>query len=740
MPGCFAAVWTKAGDRSSAHVFSTSPPFALPGCHDIQFDPQFPRAILKDADVAQPVSLGLRAYSSLVPQDLKNSAVPAAVFLFTVKNETSGPVEISVALSWENFLGVGGTAAGGAQSDRAGNRVETIPPAPGLFGLRMASADKQTVDPANRLYYNARGTYALLAAPSTPEAFVTTAGWNAVDRSPSWWKGFQALGVVEGEVGKGVEGKVHPAGVVAVKVTLKEKEMVELPFAVSWHTPRLYTLDGTEYGHYYEKSFDDATEAGRYALDNRQSTLALIDEWQNRLLRSSFPPAFVRRVLADASLLFTHSILTKSSGQGGTDPGPFRFFILDTGGSSHLGGLDRRFGIHPLLSAWFPQLDELELAEYMTRRSASGELRRFIGALDSGPAGETPSGAISSPADAASYLFQVAARYRGTGDQKFLDRFYPSAKHVVEAIGSNGPAIAANVTPIARERDRLLWIAACTIARSLAVSMNDKGFEAKCAGWLDKEEREKPASLTDTEALAAAAEPCWLAELAGAQSAVLSRAAQRIVARLCGADVATLTNELQSAIAGLGAETRVTGAETITFSSSLAARTEPACAQRWLNAVESTSTAGAFHAYVALIGARVDLPAGILEIAPQLPPNAKTLTAPLFTPTFWASLEYRVALTSSLLSVRIDRFMPARPVPKVVKNEDSPPDAVPPGLLLKEIVVPQPPERPGTEVVASVGRAPVAGNVVSRGQGRVTFRFSAPISLAVGQTLTIRMR
>ena len=57
---------------------------------------------------------------------------------------------------------------------------------------------------------------------------------------------FEREGAVSGEVAAGVEGKVHPAGVVAVKVPLKDGETREIPFVVTWYTPRHWTTGGAE--------------------------------------------------------------------------------------------------------------------------------------------------------------------------------------------------------------------------------------------------------------------------------------------------------------------------------------------------------------------------------------------------------------------------------------------------------------------------------------------------------------
>ena len=396
-----------------------------------------------------------------------------------------------------------------------------LPASGGIFGIKMSSPLKQIVDPTHRLIYNSHGTYALLTAPTSPETELTTAGWNALDGVPGRWKEFSESGTVKGTVGSGSEGKVHPAGVVALKVTLKENETREFPFAVAWHTPRFYSLDGAEYGHYYEKSFDDAVEAGRYALENRQSFLALLDEWQNRILRSSLPGWFTREVMNDAAVLFTNTILTKNGGLGGTEPGPFRFGLIDRRNASgaQIGALDRRYLAHSLLLNWFPALDDLELNALSSRQSSSGALQAALGDLEQGfSSGEVAEGSTDSEV-VASYAFQVLRRHRWTGDQKFLDRYYPSVKHAIQEMARKSGGTRAASPPedvstqsrnASRLKSALLRRAAFKMAEELAVAMQERGFEAQCREWASKAEAQAGEGFETVDILRASAPAAWM--------------------------------------------------------------------------------------------------------------------------------------------------------------------------------------------------------------------------------------
>src|SRR5579871_752946 len=281
LSGCFAALWTRAADHTTARVLALKSAYHLPAVAALDYEGLTPQALLTFPDLDAPVSVTLRAFSPLIPFDLRNSSFPAGAFLAHVANTSPVAVEVSVALSWENTLGVGQGADNGPAADRTGNRVQAIPDAEGFFGMRFTGPPHAASDaPYDPTLENANGDMTLMAYPPRKEATVTTAGWNALEAQPGWWEGFAQNGQVSGEAQPGQEGKVHPAGVVAVKLTLKPGDSVEIPFAIAWYTPVFRTADGGDYGHYYQIVFPDSYQAARTLLDNWRSLLALTEEWQ----------------------------------------------------------------------------------------------------------------------------------------------------------------------------------------------------------------------------------------------------------------------------------------------------------------------------------------------------------------------------------------------------------------------------------------------------------------------------
>lgn len=791
LKGCFASVWTSAGGRVLANALTLKSGYGLPTIGALNYRGLFPQAFLDYPDPKLPITLRLRAFSPLVPQDIKNSSLPVALFVFTLKNESRGPVEASIALSWENLLGVGGTLAKGAFADRTGNTVTVVPSTNGLFGLRLASPEKQPADPADRFYYNARGSYALFAQADTPDAQLTTASWNALDKSPAWWTQFTRDGTVDGTVEAGKEGTIHPAGVIAFKVSLRDRETRDIPFVVAWYTPRLYVQDGAEYGHLYQKSFGDAVDAARYALENRLNLAALTDEWQNRLLRSTLPPWLVRRLINDAGTLFTNTVLTRDSGLGGTAPGPPLFTSLQRLGSSDvLGAMDERMSAHTLYASWFPAQNAEQMRRYAGVPLSGGAIGWADGALDTviGDIRAVNTSTVSAAALVASssaFVFQVYQEYLWTGDQKLLNTLYPAAKHALEYLAASE---GQNPDP----ENRLP--AAFLLGERMADSMQDKRFGVQCAEWRQAAQKRALAErwtgrffrkAPGSEAsFAYALLGQWMTETVeagdifptdildtslGALQTMHDKAAPfgppmevrpdgMIQTPDCTTATAIMAQAALYTIRGqvdAGLDLMHTLDRTLTEK-----QHSPWQWPQTFNATDgspgnersSVASPASWNYLAALEGFCLDVPAGRLTIAPRLPAGMKSLAAPLFAPTFWGWLEYRPGKTRSTLLFRLDRFLPiaaaATPPARSAKEETAAQSSGGllsggTGLVLKQVVLPGIPsasDAPLPEVTASLVRSPLPGKVTRDIKGRLVFTFDAPVVVTTGQRLEFILR
>lgn len=777
LPGCFAALWTNAGGRILARVLTLKSTYGLPSIAKIDYRGLFPQVFIDYRDPALPVDLSLRAYSPLIPHDVMNSALPVALFVFTIRNESRAPVEAAIAFSWENFLGVGGSVTTGRFADRTGNRVEPIPYEEGIFGLRFTTPPAPSTPPPNRLHFNARGEYALLAQPPTKETLVTTADWNVLDKTPSWWAGFARNGTVEGSVGSGREGKIHPAGVLVLKVALRAGEERQIPFVIAWYTSAHYILSGREYGHLYQKAFADAVQVARYALENRLNLLVLTEEWQTYLLRSSLPSWLARRIINDASFLFCNTLLTRDA--GGVGSPVFTMLVDPVEGKGALGDMHRRLVGSALLSVWFPALDGNELRQFSLAEGGTGAIPHHIGDIDRkiGRAEPMQQREEAQADIACAYVFQVYRNYLWTGSQRFLDEFYPSAKRAIERLADND----IQNSPY----DATLRLAALNMGARMAEVMEDKNFATRCRTWAEQARESIVKKLWNGRFLrmgegSSEEEVCstwqlagvWMAEVVGIDDILPADIITRALESLMSLNdrVETLCPPAQIRADGSWTvDRRCWIPQAVAFQATLyaqrgypdealalLARIDRALVERiqrpwqpplWVQAdtgtssAESSGLAGAssWSLLYALAGFGLDIPAGRLILAPRLPRDLKALSLPLFAPTFWGWLEYRTSRIRDVLVFHLDRMMPAPPGPTSTAAPGIFPSATGAGLLLKQVILPgiagdTPP------VIAAIGRSPAPGKVSRDLRGRLVFTFDAPVRLTAGQRLEFTLR
>ena len=71
---------------------------------EVTFHGEYPVATLELTDPEMPVRVSLRAWNPFIPLNVKDSALPVAIFEWTITNPTDAPVEVSLAASLANPL------------------------------------------------------------------------------------------------------------------------------------------------------------------------------------------------------------------------------------------------------------------------------------------------------------------------------------------------------------------------------------------------------------------------------------------------------------------------------------------------------------------------------------------------------------------------------------------------------------------------------------------------------------
>lgn len=733
LPGCFGAVSIRSGKTFTARVVSLHSSYGLPVTPSLVFDAAFPQAKLRCAESTFPdADVTLRAFSPFIPGDLRSSSMPAAAFVFHIVNRSGAPITASVALSWENTLGIGQTPDGKAFSNRSGNSISPIPDSQGFFGLRFSGADLVNRKSKDPVHDGAAGEMALMAHPYRNSAVVTTASWNSLDTKPPWWDSFARAGVVSGDVATGAQGKNHPAGVVAVQITLKPRDSIDIPFCVAWYTPILRSPAGDDYGHYYQASYPDSLHAARALLGDWETLLALTEEWQRRIMTSSMPDVLNRRLLNSAAPLVTNSILVRD--------GRFTFLpqapIISALDSEHPGAsyLTERRHACTLLLALFPQLYSEEMVELMAVQAVDGA---FPPALEDwaariGPV--TPSQGLDEPAegnpvdvpalvhitalprnastpslsDSTDFVRQADLLVKSTDDLVFLKHVMPGIRSIMnpfieDTISKQVSEPAARTVPHkTTDSARSDWLAGLYAGRRMAEIARTHAFEwATSSGPLGN----VPGGLIETSVELQFIERC-------------SMAIQRLEADGVKQSTCTPGAPLLSDLLSTGAAINDSGL---------------AQAAVWdlLNRVDGYS---------------VDLQDASLNLTTPIPGTWRSLMAPVFSATFVGRTEFKPTAHGGVLTLRIDRTITLSPVRGYRRRAGA---TGGPQLSITKLHVAGPPPTNDAggavptlstiDVHVSLGSNPIGCTVAMEPDSTLLLTFASPLKLLTGDLLQVEV-
>ena len=281
-------------------------PTELPGLPRLQealFVGTYPVGRIVFQDRRLPVEVCLTAFNPMIPFDAGNSAIPAAVLIYRLRNRTRRAVGGTVAISMANVVGL-------SCPEGPGRNVNRFRTAAGLSGIYMTS----------RKYAKDHSGYGTMALSTLGRRITATAdlgefGW--FDKGQRLWDDFSADGLVEEVRGRGKPSERHvPVGVLGVRFRLGPGGETEIPFLVTWSFPtRLATWHlpaGREplpVANHYARRFPDAWKAAGYVAGKfawlRSRTMA----FERALFETSLPGDVIDAVSSQMSTIRTNTTM-----------------------------------------------------------------------------------------------------------------------------------------------------------------------------------------------------------------------------------------------------------------------------------------------------------------------------------------------------------------------------------------------------------------------------------------------
>ena len=716
VPGTFIAIGTKSSSANGiGKLLRVRPAGASSGSYQnaktflsCVFKGIFPVAQWAFKDDKIPVQVTLEGWSPLVPQNVGDSSLPAAVLYVHLHNTRSFPVSAGVAFSWEDINGRGGSRTRGDQFGYAGSAVFSDAATSSVQGVLIRS----TAPSDGR-----RGTFVgdyFIGTPVKRAVVTRQLYWDPRTADIPWWRSFtnrmrlEKVGPAPSSVAPGsgtMRGTRGPgAAVICATVNLAPKERRRIPFIVSWYVPKITTIQSgnlpssTEQQD-YATTFGSSLGVASYISKNRVRLQEGTTEWQSMVLRSNIPGWLKTHVLNSLSPIITDSILL----QGG------RYSTLESPGEmgGMMGALDHRLAAQPFLSAMYPSLDRSELELYAKAQSANGQIPRYVGNIHGGWTGLDPKLLGQNWADPTSaWVMQSAAQFTASGDKQFAETIRPALDKAMaylewsDTTGDklpDGGSFFDDVSPGGSDSafSAINYSSALGSAAKLYSGVGDTssaekstqaraGISNAVAALLAPYASAGSGNTSSTFAALLAGD--WAARAAGVApsvddavaSGVLNSLEQRHLKRFHpmlpmevsadGSVVKGLTATAGLLQAYLGAEAIRLGAVDLGLgifsrAEEIADRVQSSPWQQPLAATvpEGTkprlrshmSTPAAWSALGALSGAVLDIPSKTLFLDPKIPSEMSDheITIPVFTPAFWAWLDYNSDDSTGTLAI-----------------------------------------------------------------------------------------
>lgn len=198
----------------------------------------FPRAEIKYIERYLPVEISLNAYSSLIPNNIKDSSLPVVFFDFSLKNISDNPVELKLLFSFPNILGYGGTTLKipyvQAEWDEFDANFQIITSLKRHNGILFEH--NRTYDDRRS---NSTGKY-FIGINNTGKSFSNIEyikNYGTKTDNLSFWDDFKNWLPLKQEYQ--YEFGRRPTGAVAVTLKIKPKEKIKVPFVLGWWIPTM---------------------------------------------------------------------------------------------------------------------------------------------------------------------------------------------------------------------------------------------------------------------------------------------------------------------------------------------------------------------------------------------------------------------------------------------------------------------------------------------------------------------
>lgn len=401
IPDQFFAIRAKPADGEAVTRLLRYDDGKAPGVKDIRFVGEFPIAYLDYIDPALPVKVSMVTFTPFIPANAKDSALPMIFFSFTVANDSSKSVNVSLVGTLQNAVGYDGKARyEGVSWDGYGGNVNSLFP---------GGKNEYLV------FMTGEGASGNMGLAMGGEGAAANAQWAD---AKSFLEGFSQTGSVGvAAEGPSEKGKTWNAALAsAFEISPGEKK--EVGFALLWYFPGRLGV-----GNMYENWFGSAIDLAMYLNEAGRLSQATI-LFHDTLFDTTLPYYVVERLSSQMSSPCTQLCMWLK------DNSFFGFEGLHGDGSGCCPmNCNHVWNYEQTLARLFPEIEkQMRVIDLEHQMEDNGAVHHRV---------EFPlKGRVTGPGAVcdgqASTISKTYREHLLSADNSFLERMWPKAKKAME--------------------------------------------------------------------------------------------------------------------------------------------------------------------------------------------------------------------------------------------------------------------------------------------------------------------
>ena len=270
----------------------------FPHFKNVEFEGEFPIAALSFKDEKFPADVKMTAFNPFIPNDSKNSSIPAAFFEIEVSNTTNDTVKYQIALSVANPYSV---------SCNKGEKKEGCH----TLTLYNGGEDRENIEYGD-----------LTVATDCEKAYIQSYWYRGEwqDNIVTFWNDFNSTEDLK-ERNYNTDGK-NDIGTVAAEIEVKPKNKKKVRYVLYWNVPYCQNFwnkssdekEKKQWKNYYATVFEDSADSAVYSLNNWNDLFNRTLTFKNALFDTSVPKEVIDAAASNLSVLKSPTVMRLEDG------------------------------------------------------------------------------------------------------------------------------------------------------------------------------------------------------------------------------------------------------------------------------------------------------------------------------------------------------------------------------------------------------------------------------------------